>query len=44
LRSRRQSKRPTNLEDEFDMVGNQLMQQTSSANLAVVFNELEKLP
>jgi hypothetical protein len=33
-----------NLNEEFDMVGNQPVQQTPSANLAVVFNELEKLP
>jgi hypothetical protein len=26
------------------MVGNQPMQKTPSANLAIVFNELEKLP
>jgi hypothetical protein len=33
-----------NLEDEFNMVGNQSVKKTSRANLAVIFNELEKLP
>jgi hypothetical protein len=33
-----------NLDEEFDMVDNQPVQQTPSANLTVVFNELEKLP
>jgi len=32
------------LEEAFDMVGNQPVYQTPSANLAVAFNELAKLP
>lgn len=32
-----------NLEEEFDMVGDQLVYQTPSSNLAVAFNELKKL-
>ena len=32
-----------NLEEEFDMVGDQPVQQTPSANLTIVFNELAKL-
>ena len=32
-----------NLEEAFDMVGNQLVYQTPSANLAIAFNELDKL-
>jgi hypothetical protein len=32
-----------NLQEEFDMVGDQPVHQTPSANLAVTFNELEKL-
>jgi hypothetical protein len=30
--------------EEFDMVGDQPVHQTLSANLAIAFNELEKLP
>ena len=37
-------RRGHNLEEEFDMVGDQPVHQTPSANLAVPFNELEKLP
>ena len=33
-----------NLEEEFDMVGDQPVHQTPSTNLVVAFNELEKLP
>ena len=33
-----------NLEEAFDMVGDQPVYQTPSANLAVAFNELDKLP
>jgi hypothetical protein len=33
-----------NLEEEFDMMGDQPVHQTPSANLAIGFNELEKLP
>ena len=33
-----------NLEDTFDMVGDQLVYQTPSANLTVAFNERDKLP
>jgi hypothetical protein len=33
-----------NLEDEFNMVGTTQCRKTPSTNLAVVFNELEKLP
>ena len=33
-----------NLEEAFDMVGDQPIYQTLSANLAIVFNELDKLP
>ena len=33
-----------NLEEVFDMVGDQPVYQTPSANLAVAFNELDKLP
>ena len=36
-------RRGRNLE-EFDMVGDQSVHQTPSANLAVAFNEIEKLP
>jgi hypothetical protein len=32
-----------NLQEEFDMVEDQPVHQTPSANLAVAFNELEKL-
>ena len=32
-----------NLEEAFDMVGDQLVYQTQSANLAIAFNELDKL-
>jgi hypothetical protein len=32
-----------NLQEEFDMVGDQPVHQTPSTNLAVAFNELEKL-
>ena len=33
-----------NLEEAFDMVGDQPVYQTPSANLAITFNELDKLP
>ena len=33
-----------NLEEAFDMVGDQPVYQTPSANLAVAFNKLDKLP
>ena len=33
-----------NLEEAFDMVGDQPVYQTSGANLAIAFNELDKLP
>ena len=33
-----------NLEEAFDMVGDQLVYQTPSTNLAIAFNELDKLP
>ena len=33
-----------NLEEEFDMVGDQPVHQTPSANLVVAFNELKKHP
>ena len=33
-----------NLEEAFDMVGNQLVYQTPNANLAIAFNDLDKLP
>ena len=33
-----------NLEEAFDMVGDQPVYQTPSANLAIAFNELDKLP
>lgn len=33
-----------NLEEAFGMVGNQPIYQTPSANLAIAFNELDKLP
>ena len=33
-----------NLEEAFDKVGDQLVYQTPSTNLAVAFNELDKLP
>ena len=33
-----------NLEEAFDMVGDQLVYQTPSANLTVAFNEHDKLP
>ena len=33
-----------NLEEAFNMVGDQQVYQTPSANLAIAFNELDKLP
>ena len=33
-----------NIEEAFDMVGDQPVYQTPSANLAIAFNELDKLP
>ena len=33
-----------NLEEAFDMVGDQPVYQTPSANLTITFNELNKLP
>ena len=33
-----------NLEEAFDMVGDQPVFQTPSANLTIAFNELDKLP
>ena len=38
------SRHQCNLEEAFDMVGNQPVYQTPSANLAIAFNELDKLP
>ena len=33
-----------NLEEAFDMVGDQPVYQTPNANLVIAFNELDKLP